>query len=261
MLNIVDAGESHGPALTAIITGLPYGLKVDIDEINEDLSERQKGYGRGARQTIEADEVIVQSGIRGGLTMGSPITLQIKNRDFDNWKSTMDSAQKNTDNNNLLVPRPGHADLAGATKFHQDDLRNIIERSSARKTAIKVAVGSLLKQFLAVFGMEVTGFLERVHNIEVNEKINFATLKSDISASLFRTPYRQYEQAFKKSIDEAKKNGDTIGGVIRVIATGVLPGIGSFTDDDLRLDSAIAHAVISIGAVKEIGRASCRERV
>ncbi|NOZ83984.1 MAG: chorismate synthase [Epsilonproteobacteria bacterium] len=257
MLNIIDAGESHGPALTAIITGLPYGLKVDIDKINRDLSERQKGYGRGARQTIEADEVIIQSGIRGGLTMGSPVTLQIKNRDFENWKSAMDPVQNNTDNNNLLVPRPGHADLAGATKFHQNDLRNIIERSSARKTAIKVAVGSLLKQFLAVFGMDVIGFLERVHNIEVNEKINFAFLKSNISASMFRTPYRQYEQAFKKSIDEAKKNGDTIGGVIRVIATGVLPGIGSFTDDDLRLDSAIAHAVISIGAIKgiEIGNA------
>lgn len=256
MLKIIDSGESHGPTLTAIISGLPSGLKIDIEKIDEDLSERQKGHGRGLRQLIEKDKVIIASGVRGAVTIGSPVTVQIRNKDFENWKAVMDPIEEGI-NKKLLVPRPGHADLAGATKFHLNDLRNIIERSSARKTAIKVAVGSLLKQFLSTFGIDVIGFLETMYNIRTNGEINLSTLKKDISSSSFRTPYKEYERAFTDIINSAKKNGDTIGGIIRVIATGVVPGIGSFTDDDLRLDSNIASAVISIGAIKavEIGNA------
>lgn len=256
MLKIIDSGESHGPVLTAIISGLPSGLMIDIRKINNDLSERQKGYGRGERQFIEKDEVIIASGVRKAVTIGSPVTIQVQNKDFKNWKPAMDPIGKGIDKK-LLVPRPGHADLAGATKFHLNGLRDIIERSSARKTAIKVAAGSLLKQFLATFGIDVIGFLETIHNIQTKGAINLSTLKEDIGNSSFRTPYKKYEQAFTDIIDTAKKNGDTLGGIIRVIATGVVPGIGSFTDDDKRLDSAIASAVISIGAIKaiEIGNA------
>ncbi len=256
MLKIIDSGESHGPVLTAIISGLPSGLMIDIRKINNDLSERQKGYGRGERQFIEKDEVIIASGVRKAVTIGSPVTIQVQNKDFKNWKTAMDPIEKGIDKK-LLVPRPGHADLAGATKFHLNGLRDIIERSSARKTAIKVAVGNLLKQFLSTFGIDVIGFLETIHNIRTEGTINLLTLKKDIGNSSFRTPYKKYEQAFTDIIDTAKKNGDTLGGIIRVIATGVVPGIGSFTNDDKRLDSAIASAVISIGAIKavEIGNA------
>ena len=256
MLNIIDAGESHGPALTAIITGLPYGLKVEIDKINRLLAQRQKGYGRGARQSIEVDRVVIQSGIRGGVTLGSPVTLQIKNRDFENWKKAMNPVGENEGKNRMLVPRPGHADLAGATKFHQEDLRNIIERSSARKTAIKVAVGALLEQFLEVFGIKVIGFVEAIGDVSADRESNIPS-EEKIANSEFRTPFGELEGRFKMAIDKAKEAGDTLGGIIRVVATGVVPGLGSFTDDESRLDSTIAHAMLSIGAVKgiEIGSA------
>ena len=224
----LTAGESHGKCLTAIIEGIPSGFEINPDFINKELKRRQGGYGRGGRMKIESDTVEITSGIRFGKTLGSPITLVIQNKDFENWQKIMSADPKDfTEEKAFSKYRPGHADFAGSVKYNQTDLRNILERSSARKTAIEVAVGALAKQILEQF------------NIKCYSKI--------IQIGQGKT-----EEEFKKEIDKAKEAGDTLGGKFEVIYENLPVGLGSFVHWDRMLDGKIAQAVMSIPAVKSV---------
>lgn len=224
----LTAGESHGKCLTAIIEGIPSGFEINPDFINKELKRRQGGYGRGGRMKIESDTVEITSGVRFGKTLGSPITLVIQNKDFENWQKIMSTDPKDfTDEKAFSKYRPGHADFAGSVKYNQTDLRNILERSSARKTAIEVAVGALAKQILEQF------------NIKCYSRI--------IQIGQGKT-----EEEFKKEIDKAKEAGDTLGGKFEVIYENLPVGLGSFVHWDRMLDGKIAQAVMSIPAVKSV---------
>lgn len=224
----LTAGESHGKCLTAIIEGIPSGFEINPDFINKELKRRQGGYGRGGRMKIESDTVEITSGIRFGKTLGSPITLVIQNKDFENWQKIMSADPKDfTEEKAFSKYRPGHADFAGSVKYNQTDLRNILERSSARKTAIEVAVGALAKQILEQF------------NIKCYSKI--------IQIGQGKT-----KEEFKNEIDKAKEAGDTLGGKFEVIYENLPVGLGSFVHLDRMLDGKIAQAVMSIPAVKSV---------
>ena len=224
----LTAGESHGKSLTAIIEGIPSGFEINPDFINKELKRRQGGYGRGGRMKIESDTVEITSGVRFGKTLGYPITLVIQNKDFENWQKIMSTDPKDfTDEKAFSKYRPGHADFAGSVKYNQTDLRNILERSSARKTAIEVAVGALAKQILEQF------------NIKCYSRI--------IQIGQGKT-----EEEFKKEIDKAKEAGDTLGGKFEVIYENLPVGLGSFVHWDRMLDGKIAQAVMSIPAVKSV---------
>lgn len=224
----LTAGESHGKCLTAIIEGLPANLEIDIDFINEELKRRQCGYGRGGRMKIESDTVEIMSGVRFGKTLGSPVTLVIKNNDFENWQKVMSADPKNiTSDKAFTTFRPGHADYAGSVKYNQKDLRNILERSSARKTAIEVAVGAVAKLFLKQFG--ITG-----------------------SSKVLQIGNGKTEEEFRAEIDKAKAAGDTLGGKIEIVYENLPVGLGSFVHWDRTLDGKIAQAVMSVPAVKSV---------
>lgn len=224
----LTSGESHGKCLTAIIEGLPANLEIDIDFINEELKRRQCGYGRGGRMKIESDTVEIMSGVRFGKTLGSPVTLVIKNNDFENWQKVMSADPKNiTSDKAFTTFRPGHADYAGSVKYNQKDLRNILERSSARKTAIEVAVGAVAKLFLKQFG--ITG-----------------------SSKILQIGNGKTEEEFRAEIDNAKAAGDTLGGKIEVVYENLPVGLGSFVHWDRTLDGRIAQAVMSVPAVKSV---------
>lgn len=224
----LTAGESHGKSLTAIIEGIPSGFVINPDFINKELKRRQGGYGRGGRMKIESDTVEITSGVRFGKTLGSPITLVIQNKDFENWQKIMSADPKDfTEEKAFSKYRPGHADFAGSVKYNQTDLRNILERSSARKTAIEVAVGALAKQILEQF------------NIKCHSRI--------IQIGQGKT-----EEEFKNEIDKAKEAGDTLGGKFEVIYENLPVGLGSFVHWDRMLDGKIAQAVMSIPAVKSV---------
>jgi chorismate synthase len=256
MFRFTTAGESHGHALLAIVEGLPAGLPVDVSLINRELERRQWGYGRGGRMKIEQDQVELLSGIRHGLTLGSPVGLLIQNKDWDNWNEVMDTAPREIATNKsrrVSRPRPGHADLAGGQKFGARDLRNILERASARETAARVACGGLSKQLLAVFGVEI-----RSHVIQLGG-IPAAPLElswSDISSIPDDAPLRcadvQSQKQMVELIDARREAGDTVGGVFEVVARGVVPGVGSHTAWDLKLDGRLAQAIMSIPAVKAV---------
>ncbi len=249
-LRFFTAGESHGPALTALLDGLPAGLKLDIEAINTDLSRRQHGSGAGPRMKMEQDRAFVSGGIMGGLTTGAPLALTIENRDHSHWKG------KAVDP--FTIPRPGHADLTGAVKYGYTDLRPSLERASARETAARVAVGAVCRQFLAQFNILVGGYVLSIDGIEANpgdldlrERIRLA-LGSDVSC-----PDNRVAAAMRTRIREATLSKDTLGGVIEVAAIGLPVGLGSFTQWDRRLESRIGAAILSIQAIKgvEIGPA------
>lgn len=224
----LTAGESHGKCLTAIIEGIPSGFEISPDFINNELKRRQGGYGRGGRMKIETDTVEITSGIRFGKTLGSPITLVIQNKDFENWEKIMSANPKDiTDEKAFTTYRPGHADYAGSIKYNQKDLRNILERSSARKTAIEVAVGAVAKQILKEFDIKGHSNIIRIGN-------------------------GRTEEEFKQEIDQAKEAGDTVGGKIEVIYENIPVGLGSFVQWDRKIDGKIAQAVMSIPAVKSV---------
>lgn len=224
----LTAGESHGKCLTAIIEGIPSGFDISPDFINNELKRRQGGYGRGGRMKIETDTVEITSGIRFGKTLGSPITLVIQNKDFENWEKIMSANPKDiTDEKAFTTYRPGHADYAGSIKYDQKDLRNILERSSARKTAIEVAVGAVAKQILKEFDIKGHSNILRIGN-------------------------GRTEEEFKQEIDKAKEAGDTVGGKIEVIYENIPVGLGSFVQWDRKIDGKIAQAVMSIPAVKSV---------
>lgn len=257
MLRYLTAGESHGPQLTAIIEGAPANLEITEETINVDLARRQCGYGRGGRMRIEKDTVEILSGVRWGKTLGSPITLSIRNRDWANWQEKMSTAETHRDDKNRVTrSRPGHADLPGALKYNQHDLRNILERSSARETAARVAVGSVAKAFLNHFDIFVRGFVVELGGIMATRpNLPLGTLQEMAAKSELFTYDTVAEKAMKALIDQMKEAGDTIGGIIEVVVSGVPAGLGSHVQWDRKLDARLAMSIMSIQAIKgvEIG--------
>ncbi|MCM2357108.1 MAG: chorismate synthase [Geobacteraceae bacterium] len=257
MLRYLTAGESHGPQLTAIVEGIPAGLHISEESINADLARRQCGYGRGGRMLIEKDRVEILSGVRWGETIGSPVTLCVKNRDWVNWQEKMSPYEIHRDDKiRVTRSRPGHADLPGAMKYAQRDVRNILERSSARETAVRVAVGAVAKVFLARFGISVCGFVAELGGIKATRpELPLARLKELAADSALFTWDADAETEMKGLIDRMREAGDTVGGVIEVVVSGVPVGLGSHVQWDRKLDARLAMALMSIQAIKgvEIG--------
>lgn len=254
MLRYLTAGESHGPQLTAIIEGLPAGLMVHAGEINCELARRQKGYGRGGRMKIETDTVEILSGVRWGATLGSPVTLAVRNRDWENWHEKMSPLEQFRDDAIAVTrPRPGHADLTGAMKYNHSDVRNILERSSARETAVRVAVGAMAKQLLSAFGIRVGGYVTVIGGITVSPPcLPYEELWQIAGSSELFCCDPLFEEPLKKSIDSAKADGDTLGGVIEIQVLGCPPGLGSHVHWDRKLDARLAMALMSIQAIKGV---------
>ena len=258
MLRFLTAGESHGKGLVTIIDNFPAGVKIEEDFINVKLKLRQSGYGRGARQKIETDKIEFLSGVRGGLTTGSPISFFIKNKDYENWRDRMDAYKPVSEESKIHTPRPGHADFAGSIKFGLDDIRNVLERSSARETASRVAVGAICQIFLKNFGIEFasaalsigteTGADFSIFSIDLFDE----TIMRNIENSELRMPYPELEEKTKELIDKMKAEGDTVGGLITAQAKGVPVGLGSFTQWDEKLDAHIAMSIMSIQAIKSV---------
>ena len=256
MFRFTTAGESHGRALVAILEGLPAGLSIDVAGIDRELARRQWGYGRGGRMKIEKDEVQLLSGVRHGLSLGSPIGLLIQNKDWENWADVMDSAPVEIPvekSRRVSRPRPGHADLAGGLKFGARDLRNILERASARETAARVACGALAKQLLAVFGIQIRSHVIQLGGVP-NKPLELSW--KEISTIPDDAPVRcadaEVQREMVQLIDNKREAGDTLGGIFEVVARGVLPGVGSHTAWDLKLDGRLAQAIMSIPAVKAV---------
>lgn len=249
----LTAGESHGKSLTIIIEGIPAGLPLDEEHITSDLKRRQWGYGRGSRMDIERDRAEILSGVRHGLTIGSPISLLIYNRDWENWKEVMGVAPTKGEIIPLTRPRPGHADLAGVTKYSLNDIRPILERASARETAARVAAGAVARRFVGQFDIKLSSHTLSIGGkwANLNESIDW----QQVAKSPVRCADAEAEKAMIAAIDEAMSMGDTLGGAFEVIATGVPVGLGSHAQWDRRLDGAIARAMMSIHSVKgvEIG--------
>jgi chorismate synthase len=259
MLRYLTAGESHGPMLTAILEGIPANLSLVAEEINLDLGRRQRGYGRGGRMRIEKDEANIVGGVRHGLTMGGPIAILIANRDWENWKRTMDSkpVDREADPKEPVTrPRPGHADLAGALKYEQRDIRNVLERASARETAARVAVGAVCKRLLREFGIEVFSHVTEIGGIVAKvDGLSFAQSRDRAEDSEVRCADAEAGEAMMRKIDEARKRGTSLGGVFEVVALNLPVGLGSYIHWDRKLDGRLAQAVMSIQAIKgvEIG--------
>jgi chorismate synthase len=257
MLRFFTAGESHGPALTAIVEGFPAGVPVTAEAINEDLARRQKGYGRGGRMKIERDEVQLRSGIRFGESLGSPITLVVENRDWANWTSKMSPRAEDRDPKYVVTrPRPGHADLTGALKYDRRDVRDILERASARETTMRVAIGGLAKCLLRELGIHVRAWVSEIGGIKAqHEGMSPEDIFAKAEVSEVRMADPEAEAAIIKLVDECKRAGDTLGGVVEVVATGLPPGLGSHVHYDRKLDGRLAGALLSLQAAKgvEIG--------
>ncbi|MDV2580826.1 chorismate synthase [Alkalibacillus haloalkaliphilus] len=253
-MRYLTAGESHGKQLTTIVEGIPAQLNLLKEDVNESLIRRQGGYGRGRRMKIEKDLVSILSGVRHGYTLGSPITLAVTNDDYKNWQDIMGEDPIEEDQHirrQVTKPRPGHADLNGALKYNHRDMRNVLERSSARETAVRVAAGSIAKQILKELDINIVGYVKEIHGIKasdipmsVEEKIK----KSNESP--VRVIDDSKEEEMKRVIDQAKQDGDSIGGVVEVTVEGVPAGLGSYVQYDRKLDSKIAGAVVSINAFK-----------
>jgi chorismate synthase len=254
MLRYFTAGESHGPCLTAIVEGFPAGFAIDIARINRDLFRRQQGYGRGGRMKIEKDEVQIRSGVRWGESLGSPITLVIENKDWRNWEKRMSPFAEDRDDKIAVTrPRPGHADLVGALKYNHQDVRNVLERASARETAARVAVGSLAKSLLAPFGIQVMGYVAEIGGIVANHsEMSAEEVFAKAEASAVRMADPQAEERIIAYIDECQKRGDTLGGVVEVVVKGLPPGLGSHAQWDRKLDGRLGQALLSLQAAKGV---------
>ena len=261
MLRFLTAGESHGQALVVTVDGMPAGLQLDIDALNLQLRRRQGGYGRGRRMQIESDRAEVLSGVRHGVTTGAPIALLIRNRDWVNWQQTMyveaekpEGATGAENRPDVTRPRPGHADLAGAIKYGHSDIRDVLERASARETAARVAAGSLARQLLGRFGVRIASHVSAIGGVALpgSRVVSF-----DEAMALPDDPLRcadaQLQQQMITAIDAAKEAGDTLGGAFEVIATGVPPGLGSYVQWDRKLDGRLAQAMMCIHAIKAVG--------
>src|SRR3989339_147571 len=255
MLRYLTAGETHGKQLTVIIEGMPAGLKISAEDINSDLARRQHGFGRGERMAkIENDKVEIVSGVRLGETMGSPITLVIKNMDWQNWGTLMGAEFHKLDDKYVQTrPRPGHADLSGVLKYNSRDIRDILERASARETAARVAAGAVAKKLNSEFGITVVSFVREIGGIKADiGKMSAKELYAAAEKSFVRTPDKEAEQIMIEAIILAKESGDTLGGVFSVVAEGVPAGLGSHAQWDRKLDAKIAMALMSIQAIKGV---------
>ncbi|MEF3355868.1 chorismate synthase [Paenibacillus sp. GYB006] len=258
-LRYLTAGETHGPQLTAIVEGLPSNMKVDFEELNFQLHRRQKGYGRGRRMQIEKDTAEIVGGIRHGYTTGAPVALVVENKDWTHWRNIMNIEPiegNDEEKRRMHRPRPGHADLNGGLKYNLKDLRNVLERSSARETTVRVAVGALARQLLSEFGIEVAGRVLRIGEIEAPyEDLPLEELRARTEASSVRVTDEETEKKMEAYIDQIKQEGDSIGGIVECIVEGVPVGLGSYVQYDRKLDGRIAQGVMSINAFKgvEIG--------
>lgn len=265
MIRFLTAGESHGKALTAILEGIPSNLSISADYINLQLKRRQSGYGRGLRMKIESDKVEILSGVRYGKTLGSPISMIIKNKDWENWSKIMSVEKSSAFTDKITIPRPGHADLVGITKYNFDDIRNSIERSSARETAARVSACSIARKLLEEFGISVGSYVESIGGIysrvnyldtllenKIASNFKAVTLSNTADKSSVRVLDKIQEEKIISRIKTAKKKGDTLGGTFITVASGVPAGLGSFVHYDTKLDAEIAQAILSVNAVKAV---------
>lgn len=258
-MRYLTAGESHGPQLTTIIEGLPAGMPLLVEDINQELARRQKGHGRGRRMQIEKDTVQIASGVRHGITLGSPVALVVENNDWKHWTKIMgmeplELSDGEDVKRKITRPRPGHADLNGGLKYGHRDLRNVLERSSARETTVRVAAGAVAKKLLSLLGIEVASHVVEIGGIKSNiqnyESIN--SLKEITETSPVRCLDPIAEKEMMKAIDEAKENGDSIGGIVEVVVEGMPAGVGSYVHYDRKLDAKLAGAMVSINAFKGV---------
>ncbi|HQF42609.1 MAG TPA: chorismate synthase [Ignavibacteriaceae bacterium] len=265
MIRFLTAGESHGKALTIIVDGFPSNLQISEKYITQQLKRRQSGYGRGLRMKIESDSVQIISGIRFGKTLGSPISMLIQNKDWENWQTVMSVDPVTNETQKISIPRPGHADLVGVSKYNFNDIRSSIERSSARETAARVAAASIARKLLEEFGISIGSYVESIGGVysekPFTEKLFKNSLQKNFSAkslsdkadkSTVRVLDKTQEEKIIKRIKTAKKKGDTLGGTFITVATGVPVGLGSFMNYDTKLDAEIAHSIMSINAVKAV---------
>ncbi|MCD8874453.1 chorismate synthase [Mammaliicoccus sciuri] len=256
-MRYLTSGESHGPQLTVIIEGVPANLKIDVNEINEEMFKRQGGYGRGRRMQIEKDSVEIVSGVRHGYTLGSPITLIVKNDDFKHWRKIMGAdplTEEELENMKRVItkPRPGHADLVGGMKYNHRDLRNVLERSSARETAARVAVGAVSKILLKALDIEIYSRVIEIGGIKDDYEYTLEEVKQNIDHNDVRCINDDVAEKMRNRIDEAKKDGDSIGGIVEVVVENMPAGIGSYVHYDRKLDGRLAQAVVSINAFKGV---------
>ncbi|MDF2723297.1 MAG: chorismate synthase, partial [Paenibacillus sp.] len=255
-MRYLTAGETHGPQLTAIVEGLPSNLPLTGEPINEQLARRQKGHGRGKRMQIEKDTVQLVGGVRHGKTTGAPVALVVENKDWKAWTTVMsieDVEEGSEAKRRLNRPRPGHADLNGGLKYNQRDMRNILERSSARETTVRVAIGAIARQFLAQFGIKVAGQVIRIgETVAKRQELPIDELIRITEESPVRVVDKEAEALMIAAIDQAKADGDTLGGIVEVIVEGVPVGLGSHVQWDRKLDGRIAQAVVSIQAFKGV---------
>jgi chorismate synthase len=258
-MRYLTAGESHGPQLTTILEGLPAGMPLLAEDINTDLARRQKGYGRGRRMQIEKDTVEILSGVRHGQTLGSPICLVVENNDWKHWTSIMGpepltDVSEDEIKRKITRPRPGHADLNGAIKYGHRDMRNVLERSSARETTVRVAAGAAAKKLLSLVGIDVVSHVVEIGGVKANvdPSLTLEELKDCAEKSPVRCADPNVETKMMEAIDHAKENGDSIGGIVEVVAAGMPAGVGSYVHYDRKLDAKIAAAIISINAFKGV---------
>ena len=255
MLRFFTAGESHGEALIANVSGLPAGVPVTEATIDRELWRRQQGYGRGGRMKIERDHARILSGVRHGLTIGSPIAMLLENRDWQNWSESLPVGTGDAEKHKpVKSPRPGHADLAGALKYNLPEARYILERASARETAARVAAGAVAKQLLAALDIEILSHVVQVGHERLSRSVSFAELQALAAREevLLNCADEESEQRMKSEVDAVLRTGDTVGGVFEVIARNVPPGLGTYANWDERLDGRLAQAIMSIQAVKAV---------
>jgi chorismate synthase len=253
-LRLITAGESHGPGLTCIVEGLPAGLEVGPDDLNRDLARRQLGHGRGGRMKIESDAAQVTAGIRHGRTLGGPVALQVANRDYANWEERMNPWPVEAEVPEVHLPRPGHADLAGAQKYGHPDVRNVLERASARETAARVAGGALAKTFLRTLGAQVFSHVIQIGQAVAPERADLTPDDfSDVDASPVRCLDPEASAAMVEEINVLRKRNESLGGLFEVRAFGLVPGLGSHVSWEERLDGRLAGALMSIQAMKAVG--------
>nr|Q59803.1 RecName: Full=Chorismate synthase; Short=CS; AltName: Full=5-enolpyruvylshikimate-3-phosphate phospholyase [Staphylococcus aureus]AAB41907.1 chorismate synthase [Staphylococcus aureus] len=256
-MRYLTSGESHGPQLTVIVEGVPANLEVKVEDINKEMFKRQGGYGRGRRMQIEKDTVEIVSGVRNGYTLGSPITMVVTNDDFTHWRKIMGRApisdeERENMKRTITKPRPGHADLLGGMKYNHRDLRNVLERSSARETAARVAVGALCKVLLEQLDIEIYSRVVEIGGIKDKDFYDSETFKANLDRNDVRVIDDGIAQAMRDKIDEAKTDGDSIGGVVQVVVENMPVGVGSYVHYDRKLDGRIAQGVVSINAFKGV---------
>ena len=253
MLNFITSGESHGQALIAVLEGIPAGLTINVEDINADLARRQQGYGRGQRMNIETDKVNILSGIRHKYAMSSPITLMIKNKDWENWTEIMSPTELAKKDSSLNRPRPGHADLAGLMKYGSSDFRDILERASARETAARVAVGAVCKALLKEFGINIYSYVEQIGSVSAKiSNINKSKIQALAEKSVLRCPDKSATEKMIQLIKKTTAKGDTLGGKFRVVAENIPVGLGSHTQWNRKFDGRLAQSLMSIQAIKAV---------